>query len=71
MPIRPEWSDDYWKSMDKETARKIRTRCPRCGSTKTYYNKQYKVWRCGACENSFKVKGYGERWYDRLMFWRK
>jgi ribosomal protein L37AE/L43A len=71
MPIRPEWSNDYWKSMDKETERKIRTRCPRCGSMKTYFNKQYKVWRCGACENSFVIKGYGEHWWKRLMFWKK
>ena len=71
MPIRPEWSDDYWKTMDKETAKKIRTRCPKCGSDKTYYNRKFRVWRCGKCENSFTVKGYGEKWWERLMFWRK
>ena len=25
MPIRPGWHDEYWKKLDKETARKIRT----------------------------------------------
>ena len=57
MPIRPSWHDDYWKKLDKETARKVRTTCPRCGSANTYYNKQYKTWRCGKCEHSFVIKG--------------
>ncbi|MFC2063435.1 hypothetical protein ACFLS8_05805 [Chloroflexota bacterium] len=47
MPIRPSWHDEYWKGLDKETASKIRTTCPRCGSSKTYYNKQFRTWRCG------------------------
>ena len=67
MPVRPGWNDDYWKSMDKETAKKIRTACPRCGSTNTYYNKQHKVWRCGKCENFFVIEGYG----DRVPWWKK
>ena len=42
MPVRPGWSDDYWKQLDKDTARKVRTTCPRCGSANTYYNEQYR-----------------------------
>jgi len=68
MPIRPGWSEDYWKQMDKDTAKKIRTSCPRCGSTETYYNKQFKLWRCGKCENSFVIRGYGEKpWWKRIF----
>ncbi len=70
MPIRPGWSDDYWKQMDKETAKKIRTTCPRCGSSKTYYNKMYQTWRCGKCEHSFVIKGFGgdkEPWWKRIF----
>ena len=29
MPIRPGWRDEYWKQLDKETAKKIRTTCAR------------------------------------------
>ena len=47
MPIRPGWFEDYWRHMDKKTAAKIRTSCPRCGSAKTYFNEQYGTWRCG------------------------
>ncbi len=69
MPERPSWHDDYWKQLDRETSRKIRTTCPRCGSSRTYYNKQYRVWRCGKCEHSFVVEGLGERvpWWQRLF----
>ncbi len=35
MSSRPGWSDDYWKKLDKETARKLRTSCPKCGSEHT------------------------------------
>ncbi len=24
MPVRPSWHDDYWKQLDKETAKKMR-----------------------------------------------
>ena len=69
MPVRPGWHDEYWDTLDKETARKIRTTCPRCGSSKTYYNKQFKNWRCGRCEHSFTIEGYGENlpWWKRLF----
>jgi len=70
MPVRPGWSDDYWKRMDKETSRKLRTSCPRCGSTSTYFNEQYETWRCGRCENSFVVEGVGRDgrpWWKRLF----
>lgn len=69
MPTRSTWSDDYWKKLDKETARKLRTTCPRCGSTNTYYNEQYKTWRCGKCENSFVVRGVEDNkpWWKRLF----
>ncbi len=74
MPGRPGWYDDYWKKLDKETAQKIRTTCPRCGSADTYYNQHYKTWRCGKCEHSFRVKGLGDKvpWWKRLFpFGRK
>jgi ribosomal protein L37AE/L43A len=68
MADRPEWHDSYWKKMDKETEKKLRTACPHCGSDKTYYNKQFHVWRCGKCEGSFTVKGYGDNkpWWKRI-----
>ncbi len=69
MPIRPGWHDEYWKKLDKETAKKIRTTCPHCGSANTYYNKQYQTWRCGRCEYSFVVEGIGDKapWWKRLF----
>jgi len=68
MPGRPGWHDDYWKKLDRETARKIRTTCPRCGSAKTYYSEQFKTWRCGKCEYVFSVKGLDDvSWWKRLF----
>ena len=69
MPIRPGWHDEYWKKLDKETARKIRTTCPRCGSSKTYYNEQFKTWRCGKCEYIFVIKELSDKtpWWKRLF----
>ena len=69
MPIRPSWHEDYWRNIDKKTARKIRTTCPRCGSAETYNNKQFKVWRCGKCEHSFIIEGVGDKapWWKRLF----
>lgn len=69
--MRPEWSDNYWKNMGKERAKKLRTACPKCGSNKTYYNRKFKVWRCGRCEHSFTVQGYGAPWWERLQFWKR
>ena len=67
--MRPGWSEEYWRRMDRETANKLRTLCPRCGSDKTYYNEKFKVWRCGACEHSFIVKGLrmGKPWWKKLF----
>ncbi len=68
MGYRPNWNESYWKNLDKETRKTLRTQCPRCGSTKTYYNKQSKVWRCGRCEAAFTVKGLDERpWWRRIF----
>ncbi len=70
MPVRPGWNDEYWKQLDKETAKKLRTMCPRCGSANTCYNKQYQNWRCGKCEHSFVVEGLsGDKkpWWKRLL----
>ena len=69
MPIRPGWYEDYWESLDKKTSEKIRTTCPRCGSSNTYFNKQFKVWRCGKCENSFIIEGFDEKkpWWNSLF----
>ncbi len=66
---RPGWSEHYWKRMDKETERRLRTACPRCGSDKTYYNKRFKTWRCGKCEHSFVVQGFSNErpWWKRLF----
>ncbi len=67
---RPGWNKEYWDRMDKETARKLRTTCPRCGSDKTYYNKKFGVWRCGRCEHSWVIRGVaGEKvpWWKRLF----
>ncbi len=74
MPSRPGWYDRYWRNMDKETESKIRTTCPRCGSSSTYYNKQFRTWRCGKCEHIFGIKGLGDRepWWKRLFtFWKR
>ena len=69
MPIRPGWYDGYWNKMDKETAKKVRTTCPKCGSAETYYNQQFRNWRCVKCENSFAVEGVGCKvpWWKRLF----
>ncbi|MFC2007577.1 hypothetical protein ACFLVB_03145 [Chloroflexota bacterium] len=69
MSNRPGWHDSYWKNLDKETSKRIRTTCPRCGSSKTYYNQQFKTWCCGKCEHSFVVKGLGSDmpWWKRLL----
>ena len=66
---RPSWRDEYWKRLDKETRRKIRTTCPRCGSGKTYFNQQFHTWRCGRCEHSFFVEGLDNKvsWWKRLF----
>lgn len=68
MPVRPSWHDEYWKKLDKETAKKLRTACPRCGSTSTYYNQQYQAWRCGRCEHSFVVEGLDD---DKAPWWKR
>ena len=69
MPGRPGWHDEYWDQMDKETARKIRSTCPRCGSSNTYFNKQYGTWRCGKCEHTFVIQGFGvnKSWWKKLF----
>ena len=69
MAGRPGWQDAYWENLDKETAKKLRTLCPRCGSSNTYYNEQFKVWRCGKCEASFTVKGLDDKspWWKRIF----
>ena len=69
MAGRPGWHDAYWKNLDKDTERRLRTLCPRCGSSNTYYNEQFQVWRCGKCEASFTVKGLNDRlpWWKRLF----
>ena len=71
MSSRPGWNDEYWKKLDKETARKLRTSCPRCGSADSYYNKQHRTWSCGECEHAFVVEGFEDKvpWWKRL-FWR-
>ena len=67
MPGRPGWHDEYWDQMDKETAKKIRSTCLRCGSSNTYYNKQYGTWRCGKCEHTFVIQGFD----DNIPWWKK
>ena len=69
MPSRPNWNDEYWNKMDKETARKARTTCPKCGSNNTSYNAKFKVWRCNKCENTWAIKGVGSDvpWWKRMF----
>jgi len=69
MPFRPSWREDYWRKINKKTATKMRTTCPRCWSANTYYNQQYKAWRCGKCENSFIVEGVSGKapWWKRIF----
>ncbi|MFC2044489.1 hypothetical protein ACFLT8_04795 [Chloroflexota bacterium] len=69
MPVRYSWSDEYWRKLDKETAKKIRTTCPRCGSSNTYYSGKFQTWRCGKCEYSFAVEGLANSapWWKRLF----
>lgn len=67
MGSRPGWNKDYWQKLDKETEKKLRTSCPKCGSTNTYYNKQFGTWRCGKCEHSYFVAGYG----NKVPFWKR
>jgi len=67
MAGRPGWHDDYWKNLDRETEKRLRTMCPRCGSASTIYNQVYRTWRCNRCEHSF-VVDLGDRrpWWKRL-----
>lgn len=69
MPARPGWYKENWRRMDKDTARKMRTTCPKCGSERTYYNEKFKVWRCAVCEHTFTVKGVraGTPWWKKLF----
>jgi ssDNA-binding Zn-finger/Zn-ribbon topoisomerase 1 len=69
MPSRPNWNEEYWHKMDKQSALKIRTSCPKCGSEKTYYNEKFKVWRCIVCEHAWKINGIGSGvpWWKRLF----
>ena len=70
MPSRPGWDEEYWRRMDRKTARKILKTCPRCGSGSTYYNSRFKLWRCGRCEHSWVIEGYRESkpWWKRLLW---
>ncbi len=69
MAGRPGWNDEYWKNMDEETAKKLRSRCPRCGSSNTHFNETYGTWRCNKCENIFVIKGLNKKkpWWKRLF----
>ncbi len=68
MSNRPGWHDQYWNKMDKETEKRMRTMCPRCGSSQTYYNERFRSWRCGKCEHSFLVEGLeGRPWWKRWL----
>ena len=69
MPSRQTWHDDYWKKLDKKTETRLRSTCPRCGSSNTYYNKRYQTWRCQKCEHSFVIQGLGgeKPWWKRLL----
>ncbi len=69
MSGRQTWHDDYWKKLDKKTAEILRSACPRCGSSNTYYNKRFETWRCQNCEHSFFIKGLSEDkpWWKRLL----
>ncbi len=73
MPSRPSWNEEYWQKLDRDTARKVRTVCPKCGSEKTYYNEKFKIWRCAVCEHSWTLKGVGSGvpWWRRLWGGRK
>ena len=42
--------------MDWRQERRTRTTCPFCGSDRTYYNENYKTWKCLKCEKSFDVE---------------
>lgn len=68
---RPWWHDNYWENLDSERSRKLRILCPHCGSDKVYFNKRFRVWRCGKCEGSFTVKvvegGWGKQLWDRIV----
>jgi ribosomal protein S27AE len=68
MTGRPGWHEDYWKQIDKETQKKMRSTCPRCGSAETYYHERFRNWRCGKCEHIFTVKGLNKApWWQRLF----
>jgi len=69
MSGRQTWHEDYWKKLDKKTEKKLRTICPRCGSSNTYFNERFRVWRCQKCEYSFAVQGFGGKkaWWKRLF----
>lgn len=64
---RPGWNETYWRNLDKDTEKRLRTACPRCGSTRTYYNKRFKTWHCGTCEHAFIVEGLQKPWWKRIF----
>ncbi len=52
----PKREDEYWAAQKESRGAPL---CPRCGSTKVYYNRHYRSWRCGRCEYSFPTPSYG------------
>jgi uncharacterized protein YkwD/ribosomal protein L37AE/L43A len=52
----PKREDEYWAARREPRGTPL---CPRCGSTKVYYNRHYRSWRCGRCEYSFPMPSYG------------
>lgn len=70
---RPGWQDEYWDRLDEDTQRKMRTICPRCGSSKTYFNERFQTWRCGRCEHSFVIQGLDDKtsWWKRFFKFKK
>ncbi len=52
----PKREDEFWAAQKEASKTGL---CPFYGSTKVYYNKYFKSWRCGGCEKSFPSPSYG------------
>lgn len=62
----PRREDEFYAARKEERLGLLKPLCPYCGRGKRlYYNKVFKVWRCGWCEASFPIPSGGKpAWYE-------
>jgi hypothetical protein len=60
---------------ERRRARKgktVKKLCPKCKSSKIYYNPHFQSWKCVKCEHSFTLEGGRSLWdrtIGRLLSW--